>query len=197
LVILAAVIAGAPLPILPVQILWINMTTAILLGLMLVFEPKEHQIMSRPPRDPKTPILTGWLQFRILLVSLVMLVGCFALFYWELQRGASVTESRTVAVNLFVMIELFYLFNCRSFTRSMFAIGLFSNPWVIFGSLAMVALQLAFTYLPAMNALFHSAPIGLDSWWRILAFATFAYLLVGMEKQITNRMLNTRKLLLR
>jgi Ca2+-transporting ATPase len=99
-----------------------------------------------------------------------------------------VAEARTVAVNLFVMVELFYLFNCRSFTRSMFAIGLFSNPWVIVGSLAMVALQLAFTYLPAMNTLFHSAPIGLDAWWRILAFAAFAYFLVGVEKQITNRM---------
>jgi Ca2+-transporting ATPase len=188
LVILAAVFAGTTLPILPVQILWINMTTAVLLGLMLVFEPKECQIMNRPPRDPKTPILTGWLQFRILLVALVMLAGCFTLFHWEQQRGASVAEARTVAVNLFVMVELFYLFNCRSFTRSMFAIGLFSNPWVIFGSLAMVALQLAFTYLPAMNALFHSAPIGLDAWWRILAFAAFAYFLVGVEKQITNRM---------
>ena len=188
LVILAAVFAGATLPILPVQILWINMTTAILLGLMLVFEPKEREIMSRPPRDPKTPILTGWLQFRILLVALVLLAGCFTLFAWEQRRGASLAEARTVAVNLFVMVELFYLFNCRSFTRSMFAIGLFSNPWVIFGSLAMIALQLLFTYAPTMNALFHSAPIGWDAWWRILAIAAFAYFLVGVEKQITNRM---------
>jgi cation-transporting ATPase F len=191
LVILAAVFAGTTLPILPVQILWINMTTAVLLGLMLVFEPKEKEIMSRPPRDPKMPILTGWLQFRILLVALVLLGGCFALFAWEQQRGASVAEARTVAVNLFVMVQLFYLFNCRSFTRSMFAIGLFSNPWVIFGSLAMIALQLAFTYLPMMNALFHSAPIGWDAWWRIVAIAAFAYFVVGVEKMITNRMRKT------
>jgi len=194
LVILAAVFAGTTLPILPVQILWINMTTAILLGLMLVFEPKEREIMSRPPRDPKMPILTGGLQFRILLVALVLLAGCFALFHWEQQRGVSVAEARTVAVNLFVMVELFYLFNCRSFTRSMFAIGLFSNPWVIFGSLAMIALQLLFTYLPAMNALFHSAPIGLDAWWRILAIAAFACFIVGAEKTITNRMKKTTAL---
>ncbi|MCP5535925.1 MAG: cation-transporting P-type ATPase [Akkermansiaceae bacterium] len=187
LVILAAIFAGTTLPILPVQILWINMTTAVLLGLMLVFEPMERGIMRRPPLDPKMPILTGWLQLRILLVALVLLAGCFALFAWEQQRGASVAEARTVAVNVFVMVELFYLFNCRSFTRSMFTIGLFSNPWVIFGSLAMVALQLIYTYTPMMHALFHSAPIGLDSWWRILAVATFAYLLVGIEKQITNR----------
>jgi len=188
LVILAAVFAGAILPILPVQILWINMTTAILLGLMLVFEPKEREIMGRPPRDPKMPILTGWLQIRILLVSLVMLAGCFTLFEWEQHRGASAAEARTVAVNVFVMVELFYLFNCRSFTRSMFTVGLLSNPWVILGSLAMIALQLLFTYTSAMNKLFHSAPIGWDAWWRILAVAAFAHFIVGVEKTITNRM---------
>jgi cation-transporting ATPase F len=191
LVIFAAVLAGTTLPVLPVQILWINMTTAVLLGLMLVFEPKEREIMSRPPRDPRMPILTGWLQFRILLVALVLLAGCFTLFAWERQRGGSIAEARTVAVNVFVMVEMFYLFNCRSFTRSMFAIGLFSNPWIIFGSLGMIALQLLFTYAPTMNALFQSAPIGWDAWWRILTVAASAYLIVGLEKTITNRFKKT------
>lgn len=191
LVILTAILCGTILPIIPVQILWINMTTAILLGLMLVFEPKEHDMMSRPPRDPRMPILTRSLQIRILLVSMVMLGGCFALFTWELQTGASVAEARTASVNTFVMVELFYLYNCRSFTRSIFSIGLFSNPWIIFGTLAMIALQMLFTYLPAMNTLFHTAPIGPDVWWRILAIATFAYLLIGVEKQITNRLKKT------
>lgn len=190
-VILAAVLTGTTLPIMPIQILWVNMTTAILLGMMLVFEPKEHDLMSRPPRDPKMPILTRNLQIRILLVALVMLAGCFALFTWELQRGASVAEARTAAVNLFVMVELFYLYNCRSFNRSMFSVGLFSNPWIILGSFAMIALQLLFTYLPTMNVLFHTAPIELDVWWRILAIAAVAYLLVGIEKQIANRMQKT------
>ena len=191
LVILAAVIAGTTLPILPVQILWINMTTAILLGMMLVFEPKEAGIMSRPPRDPAAPILTGWLQLRILIVALVMLGGVFLLFEWEQMRGASEAEARTVAVNVFVMVELFYLYNCRSFTRSVFALGLFSNPWVIGGSLAMVALQLVFTYTPWMNALFHSAPIDWDAWCRILAVAACASIAVGLEKLITNRIRRT------
>ena len=64
-----------------------------------------------------------------------------------------------MAVNLFVMIELTYLFNCRSLTRSMFKIGLFSNPWVLVGSGLMIVLQLLFTYAPFMNKVFHSAPI--------------------------------------
>jgi cation-transporting P-type ATPase F len=187
LVILAAVLFGTTLPILPVQILWINMTTAVLLGLMLVFEPKEREIMSRPPRDPGAPILTRGLLLRILLVALVMLGGCFGLFEWQERRGGSVEEARTVAVNVFVMVELFYLFNCRCFSRSMFAVGLFSNPWLIVGALAMVGLQMIYTYVPAMNALFHSAPIDWEAWWRILLVGLAAYVLVGLEKLITNR----------
>lgn len=192
LVILAAILSGTTLPIVPVQILWINMTTAILLGLMLVFEPKEHDMMKRPPRDPMMPILTRNLQLRILLVSMVMLAGCFALFTWELDRGASVAEARTAAVNVFVMVEMFYLYNCRSFSRSIFSIGLFSNKWIIAGSITMIILQMLITYNPTMNTLFHTAPIGLDVWWRILAIATIAYLLVGIEKHLTNRRANCK-----
>ena len=187
LVILFAIAIGGELPILPVQILWINMTTAVLLGLMLVFEPKDADIMHRPPRDPASPILTGFLQLRILLVALVLLGGCYLLFTLEQARGASLAEARTVAVNVFVMVELFYLFNCRSFTRSMISIGVFSNPWVIFGAVAMVGLQLGFTYLPWMNAVFQSAPLALDSWLRIVAVGASLYALIGLEKALSKR----------
>ena len=168
LVILAAIFAGVTLPILPVQILWINMTTAVLLGLMLAFEPKEPGIMSRPPRDPKTPILTGVLIWRVFLVGLLLLAGAFGLFEWELMTGAPVAEARTVAVNVFVLVELFYLFNCRSLTQSMFRLGFFSNPMLFGGVTIMLILQVMFTYLPAMNLLFHSAPISFGAWGRIL-----------------------------
>ncbi len=104
------------------------MTTAVLLGLMLAFEPKEDDIMRRPPRDPKTPILTGELIGRILLVSGVMLVGAFGSFEWAVGQGYSDAFARTVSVNVFVMVELFYLFNCRSLTKSMFAIGRLLQP---------------------------------------------------------------------
>lgn len=192
LVILAAIFAGATLPILPVQILWINMTTAVLLGLMLAFEPKEPDIMHRPPRDPKTPILTGVLIGRILLVSLIMLVGAFGSFEWALGKGGSDDYARTVAVNVFVMVESFYLFNCRSLTKSMFQLGVFSNLWIWVGVGSMVALQLLFTYAPFMNRFFHSAPIGWDAWWRILLTAVVAYAIVGFEKWIRRKWQTSR-----
>ncbi len=187
LVILAAVFAGATLPLLPVQILWINMTTAVLLGLMLAFEPKEPGIMQRPPRDPATPILNGMLIGRICIVAFIMLLGAFGSFEWALGQGFSDAAARTVAVNVFVTVELFYLFNCRSLTKSMFAIGLFTNRWIIVGVSTMIALQLTFTYVPLMNHLFHTAPIGWDAWWRILLTGVAAYVVVGMEKSLRRK----------
>jgi len=187
LVILAAIFAGVTLPILPIQILWINMTTAVLLGLMLAFEPKEPDIMMRRPRDPKQPILTRKLIGRILMVGTLLLVGSFGLFEWELMAGASLAEARTVAVNVFVMVELFYLFNCRSLTKSMFRLGFFSNPPLFSGVASMLILQALYTYLPAMNWMFHSAPISPEAWGRILAVALISSFVVGTEKWLRQR----------
>jgi len=184
LVILAAVFAGVAMPILPVQILWINMTTAVLLGLMLAFEPKEPGLMTRLPRDPAAPIITGALIFRIALVGSLLLGGAFGLFKLEMLATGNLAAARTAAVNVFVMGELFYLFNCRSLTESAFRIGFFSNPLLFAGVAAMTLLQLGFTYVPAMNSLFHSAPIGLEHWGSILICAFAIYTAVGLEKMI-------------
>jgi cation-transporting P-type ATPase F len=187
LVILVAIFAGVALPILPVQILWINMTTAVLLGLMLAFEPKEPGIMLRPPRDPKTPILTGVLVWRIFIIGLLLLAGAFGLFEWELKSGAAVAEARTAAVNVFVLVELFYLFNCRSLTQSMFRVGFFSNPMLFSGVAIMLILQLMFTYLPAMNLMFQSAPISLGTWGWILVISVNVSFVVGVEKWLRKK----------
>ena len=187
LVILAAIMTGVTLPILPVQILWINMTTAVLLGLMLAFEPGEADAMQYPPRDPARPILSGVILLRILLVSVLMLAAVFSVFVWQKSQGYSLESARTVAVNLFVTIELFYLFNCRSLTKSAFKIGFFSNPWVLAGSGAMVVLQLVFTYAPVMNRIFYTAPISVFDWLLIVVVSLIVYLAVGLEKDLRYR----------
>jgi Ca2+-transporting ATPase len=188
LVVLAAIIAGVALPILPVQILWINMTTVAVLGLVLAMEDKELGIMQRLPRDPRSPILTGELIWRILVVGALILVGAFGLFAWELGIGASLSEARTVAVNVVVFVEMFYLFNCRSLTQSMFRIGLFSNRWLVVGWVVMLLLQLLFTYAPFMNSAMASAPIPLDAWWRILGVSIITYLIIEFEKWLRQRL---------
>ncbi len=187
LVILVAVFAGVALPILPVQILWINMTTAIFLGLTLAFEPKEPGIMVRPPRDPHSPILSRTMMVRILLVGLLLLLGAFGLFEWTLSHGASEAAARTAAANVFVFGELFYLFNCRSLTHSMFSVGVFSNRWLFVGVIIMVVLQLLFTYLPAMQRVFGTASLGVGEWLLIMAVSITIYSVVGVEKRLQRR----------
>jgi cation-transporting P-type ATPase F len=189
LVILAAILAGATLPILPVQILWINMTTAVLLGLTLAFEPKEPGIMTRPPRDPRLPILTRELLLRVATVSTLLLGGAFGFFEWELAAGASERVARTVAVNVFVLVETLYLFNCRSLRWPMLRVGLFANPLVFAGVGAMLLAQLLFTYVPIMNTAFHSAPVSAGSWLRCCAVALLTYVVIEGEKWWRRRQL--------
>lgn len=184
LMLLTAIVLALPLPLLPLQLLWINLTDT-LLGLSLAFEPKERDVMTRPPRQPKQPLLTFPLIMRTGLVSLMMVGGGVGLFLWELRvEQAGLAVARTVAVNVVVLVQLIYLFNCRSLNHSLFAIGLFTNPWTLAGSLAMLGAQLLLTCAPVMNKLFHTAPIGAESWLRIAAVATAAFLAVELEKWI-------------
>ena len=186
LVILAAILLGVTLPITPLQILWINMTTAVLLGLPLAFEPIERNIMHRPPRRLAMPVLDGALIRRIVLVSILLLAGAFGLFMLELEHGHSLAQARTVAVNVFVMVEMTYLFNCRSLTRGFWHQGLFSNPWLGAGVAAMLVLQLLLTYSPPLNAAFGTTPIGWTEWRNIGLFALASSLLIAFEKFLTN-----------
>jgi magnesium-transporting ATPase (P-type) len=165
------------------------MTTAVLLGLMLAFEPIERGIMARPPRQPDTPVLNAALVRRIILVSLLLLAGAFGLFLVELEQGHSLPEARTVAVNVFVLVETFYLFNCRSLTRSFWSMGLFSNRWVWGGAAIMLVLQLLLTYWAPLNAVFQTAPIGLDEWLEITVIAALSSITIGLEKQWAARTL--------
>lgn len=187
LAILLAIVLGTELPILPVQILWVNMTTAIFLGMMLAFENKEPNIMFRPPQDPKMPIMSFDVVLRTLYVGIMLVGGVFGLFKYALYQGASIEEARSVATTMLVTGELFYLFNCRSLTRSAFSMGLFSNNWIWVGSLAMIVAQLFFTQSAFMNRLFHSAPIPLLEWEEILLVSFAIMLTVGIEKRLRNR----------
>ncbi|MFZ2391111.1 HAD-IC family P-type ATPase, partial [Rhodoferax sp.] len=183
LVILAAVLAGVTLPITPLQILWINMTTAVLLGLPLAFEPTERGIMRRPPRPPGASILDRRLVTRVLLVGILMLVASFGLFELALARGHSLAVARTIAVNAFVIIEMAYLFNCRSLHLPITQMAAFSNPWVWWGAGLMLALQLALTYWQPLASLFGTAPLDVRTWGEIIVVALVTMVIVEQEKR--------------
>jgi magnesium-transporting ATPase (P-type) len=182
LVIMLAILLGATLPILPVQSLWINMTTALFLGLMLAFEPKEDGVMQRKPRDINEPILSIPMLSRVFLISFLLLAGAFGVFTWSLQKGASIEESRTLAVTLFVVVQSFYLLNCRSLNKSVLSVNFFSNKWILIGITLMFAVQALFIYNPFMNTIFQSAPITVDGWLILIAYGMFSVLVVEIEK---------------
>lgn len=188
LTIIAAIVMGRMLPITPVQILWINMITAVTLALTLAFEPAEKNVMQRPPRNPKEPLLSRFLVWRIIFVSLILVVGTFGLFLWEREQGESVELARTVAVNTLVMFEIFYLFSARYLLApSLNREGILGNRYVLYAIGLLILFQLAFTYFAPMQTLFKTVDIGIDAWIRIILVASTVLILVELEKMVLRR----------
>jgi magnesium-transporting ATPase (P-type) len=184
LIILAAVLLGFhQLPLTPVQILWVNMITAVTLALALAFEPPEQKVMQRPPRDAHEAVLTPHLIWRVAFVSIILMGGTFGLFLWEMERDVSIEHARTVAVNTLVMFEIFYLFNSRYVTASVFNLaGLTGNRYVLIAIAILIIFQLSFTYLAPMQSLFGTTAIDFGVWARILLVSSSVLFLVELEK---------------
>ncbi|MBE0596418.1 MAG: HAD-IC family P-type ATPase, partial [Desulfuromonadales bacterium] len=183
LIILTAIALGRTLPITPVQILWINMITAVTLALALAFEPPESDVMRRPPRDPAEAILGPFLLWRLTYVSLILVVGTFGLFVYERAAGSSIETARTVAVNTLVLFEAFYLLNTRYLHASVInRQGLLGNRYVLWAIALVLLFQMLFTYLPPMQTLFGTAPLDLATWGRIVGIAASVFILVELEK---------------
>jgi magnesium-transporting ATPase (P-type) len=182
-IIIVAVLLGIVLPITAVQILWVNMVTAVTLALALSFEPAEPDVMDRPPRPPGEPLLTRFIVERLVLVSALLVAASMALFEWSLAAGASLEAARTVAVNTLVAGQVLYLFNSRHLTGSSLDLDTFTgSPAALYAVAILVALQGIFTYLPQANALFGTAPIDGRTWVAIAAAAVALFLLVEAEK---------------
>lgn len=182
LVVLISLSLGMSLPMTPVQILYINMATALLLGLMLAFEPKEHDLMRRPPRAPGESIINRNQFERILWVGLLLVGSTILIYQWHLDWGHDQAMARTMAVNLFVFGEMAYLLSCRSLTHSPWQIGLLSNRPLLLGMLAMTALQLLITYWPPANELFGTRPMPLVAWGWILLLASGIFISIELAK---------------
>jgi magnesium-transporting ATPase (P-type) len=182
LIIMVSILIGLSLPILPIQVLWINLISSGALGIALAIEVKEPGIMQRSPRKTNAPILNTAIITRIIVVSLLMLAGTYWLFEWEISQGASLEEARTVAINVVVFIQMFYLLNCRSLTYNMFRIGLFTNPWALIGIGIMILLQVLLVYLPAFNLILQTAPLNIEAWVRVLLISLVVFILIEVEK---------------
>ena len=186
--IMAATAMGLMLPITPVQILWVNMITAVTLALSLAFEPPEHAVMARPPRNPREPILSAFIIWRIVFVSMILVAGTFGLFLWASSLGLAIEEARTIAVNTLVMFEAFYLFNSRYILAPVFSVkGLIENPYVPIAVVLVVFFQLLYTYAPPMQMLFTSTALSIRQWMLILLVSSSVLFLVEAEKWLIRR----------
>ncbi len=189
LVMLGAILLGFQhFPLTPVQILWVNMITAVTLALALAFEPPEQDLMRRKPRNAQTAILTPVFLWRILFVSVILMAGTFGLFLWELNQGNSIEQARTVAVNTLVMFEIFYLFNARFIEAPVLnRNGLLGNRYVLWAISVLLLFQLGFTYLEPIQMLFGTTAINADVWLRIVVVASSVLWLVELEKMVLRR----------
>jgi Ca2+-transporting ATPase len=129
------------LPMLPTQLLWINLVAAVALALPLAFEAKEPKLMRRPPRNPDEPLFNKFVTFRVVFVSIIMTIGAIVLFNWEYSKAVSaglssaeaLPKSQTMVVTFIIMFQIFYMLNCRSLKDSIMKIGLFSNKVIFIG----------------------------------------------------------------
>ncbi|MEM1286361.1 MAG: HAD-IC family P-type ATPase [Pseudomonadota bacterium] len=188
LIVIAAILLGLSLPLLPVHILWINMITAVALGLTLAFEPPSATVMDRPPRRMNEPILDGEMVWRIVLVSLLMAGAAFWIFLWSTERGDSVAYARTLAVNAMVVLEIAYLFSVRALDRDRLDVSTFvGSRAVLIGVSLTILLQLAFTYAPFMQVIFRTEAIALQDHGLLVAMGAGLIVLLEVEKVVRRR----------
>lgn len=189
LVMIAAILLGITLPITPVQILWINMVSAITLSLPLVFDKAAANLMQRSPRQSDEALLSPSLLFRITFVSVLLMGLTLVLYNWSIRHQADLAHARTVAINSLVVAEMVYLISCRSLTGSTLTLkSWLENGYALLAIFALLLMQLALTYLPFMHALFGTAAITLQDWLIITGSCLLLYLLMELEKHLTPRL---------
>ncbi len=187
LVVMSAIILGMAMPLTPVQILWVNMVTAITLSLALAFEPMEDNVMERSPRKRDEPLLGKLFIWRIVFVSILVAGFTFFMFEFFRGQGAEMAEARTVAVNTLVAGQLFYLLNCRRMNDSAFSKDFFKNRTVFMAIGGLILLQMFLVYVPFMNDAFDTAPVEFTHWLYPLGAGIIVFLLVELEKFLFER----------
>lgn len=186
--IMASILFGTMIPLIPVQILWVNMVTSITISLALAFESIEPDAMKRPPRSPKAPLLSGYFIWRIIFVSVLIGGGTLAMNINLLNNGVSETIVKTITLNTIVIAQMFHLFNSRSVNRFAFSKDFFSNKMVFIVSGLLILLQLSITYLPFMNQAFSTVPLNPNYWIYPISIGVAVFILVEIEKAIMTKL---------
>lgn len=185
LVVVLALLAGLSLPVTAVQILWVNLITAITLGIALAFEPTEAGTMARPPRRRNAPVLSGELVWHVVLVALLFLAAVFAVFNYAIDKGHSLALAQTMAMNTLVVLEIFHLFFIRNIHGTSLTWGAVRGTKVVWTVVLVVtAAQFAVTYLPPLQSMLGTQQVPLADGVLIVAVGAAFFALIEIEKQI-------------
>ncbi|HKZ98118.1 MAG TPA: HAD-IC family P-type ATPase [Thermoplasmata archaeon] len=179
-----------PLPLLPLQILWINLITDGFPALALTVEPKESGLMERKPRDPKAGILSGGIGFHIAWVGSLMAVGALALFQWAIANrpgDPGLEEPRTLVFFLLTMFQVFHVLAIRVERTSVFKEGFFRNRHLILAVLGTVALQLLVIYAPFLQPAFRTRALPWEELLAATLVASSVFFAVEFEKWVRRR----------
>uniref|UniRef100_UPI00403F3D47 cation-transporting P-type ATPase n=1 Tax=Paenibacillus sp. FSL P2-0136 TaxID=2975317 RepID=UPI00403F3D47 len=190
--IMASILLGTMIPLTPIQILWVNMVSSVTVSLALAFERIEPGAMKRPPRNPAAPLLSGYYIFRILFVSVLLGGGTLAMNMSMLSNGYEQAVVNTVTMQTIVLAQMFHLFNCRTELGPAIRKGFFDNKAVFVVSGLLVVLQLSITYLPFMNRVFDTVPIGLPYWSFPLLMGAALFVIIELEKTVTRGIIRPR-----
>jgi magnesium-transporting ATPase (P-type) len=187
--IIAALLLGLSLPITPVQILWVNLVTAVTLGLALAFEPTEANTMSRPPRRPDEPILSGELVWHIILVSLLFLAGVFSIHTYAANQGYSEALSQTLAMNTLVVMEIFHLFFIRNIYGTSLTWEAVRGTKIVWATvIAVTVAQFAVTYITPLQAVFGTEAVAIKDGFVVVGIGVALFAIIEMEKQLRLRL---------
>ncbi len=182
-VIFIAVLLGMPLPLIAIQILWINLVTDGLPAIALAADPISKDVMDRPPRRKGENIWKGMgiFIFEYPVIITVLILGTFVMIFQD-----DLVLAQTMAFTMIVMFEKTEAFSCRSLEKPVLR-HLLDNKWLVYATLLTIILHLMILYIPMLNELFHVKPLGIEEWSLIIALSLFSFFYLEVRKYIKNR----------
>jgi len=192
LALIIAILFVGKVPLLPVQIIWINLVSDTTVAIPVGLEPKFGDELKQPPRHPKVGLVFPGMLLRIIFQAVPMSVGIFLLFYWA-EAKVSLDEARTIAFCSMAIFAWFKAMNARSDEHTVFSLGIFRNRWLVAVIFIAVMLQLAVVYIPSLQVAFHTVPLGINEWASIIAAGAALFVIEETRKALLPRLFSLGK----
>lgn len=187
LIIFTAMAMGLPIPLKPIQLLWLNLLTDAFPALALGMEAKEPDIMKKAPRKPDEPIMDSRMKWQIAIQSIFMTVAVLGVFVFSLNRSSSLEVAQTYAFVTLIFSELLRAYTSRSETLSIFKIGFFSNKYMVGGTFISFLLLLVVLYVPALREIFDTVKLSVYDWDIMILFGTIPFIAAEISKIFLRR----------